>query len=240
MAEPVAPYRASAASELHRAVTNVAVPHHESPAVLRRRRIVVAITLVIGAGILGFSLRRTPGESSFYWLTLVLAAVWILGGFVSGPLHLGGINWRGRNQRPVISGLAIGLVLGGIFVLGGLIVREIPPIAALIVRVLQFESHGTVLFVVLITLVNGLAEEVFFRGALYTALGRFQPVAISTILYTVATMASGNPMLGFAAVLLGFVCALERRASGGVLAPMLTHFVWGLIMVLALPPMFGL
>jgi membrane protease YdiL (CAAX protease family) len=89
-------------------------------------------------------------------------------------------------------------------------------------------------------LVNGVAEEVFFRGALYTALGRLQPVAISTILYTVATMASGNPMLGFAAVLLGFVCALERRASGGVLAPMLTHFVWGLIMVLALPPLFGL
>jgi membrane protease YdiL (CAAX protease family) len=238
--EPVAPYRASVPSELRRAVTNVAVPHHESPAALRRRRIVVAVTLVIGAAVLGFSLRRTPGESSFYWLTLVLAAVWIFGAFVSGPLHLGGINWRGRNQRPVISGVAIGLGLGGIFVLGGLIAREIPPVAALIVRVLQFESHGTVLFVVLITLVNGVAEEVFFRGALYTALGRLQPVAISTILYTVATMASGNPMLGFAAVLLGFVCALERRASGGVLAPMLTHFVWGLIMVLALPPLFGL
>ena len=240
MTEPVAPYRASVPSELRRAVTNVAVPHHESPAALRRRRIVVAVTLVIGAAVLGFSLRRTPGESSFYWLTLVLAAVWIFGAFVSGPLHLGGINWRGRNQRPVISGVAIGLGLGGIFVLGGLIAREIPPVAALIVRVLQFESHGTVLFVVLITLVNGVAEEVFFRGALYTALGRLQPVAISTILYTVATMASGNPMLGFAAVLLGFVCALERRASGGVLAPMLTHFVWGLIMVLALPPLFGL
>ena len=240
MTEPVAPYRASVLSELRRAVTNVAVPHHESPAAQRRRRIVVAVTLVIGAAVLGFSLRRAPGESSFYWLTLVLAAVWIFGAFVSGPLHLGGINWRGRNQRPVISGVAIGLGLGGIFVLGGLIAREIPPVAALIVRVLQFESHGTVLFVVLITLVNGVAEEVFFRGALYTALGRLQPVAISTILYTVATMASGNPMLGFAAVLLGFVCALERRASGGVLAPMLTHFVWGLIMVLALPPLFGL
>jgi membrane protease YdiL (CAAX protease family) len=238
--EPVAPYRASVLSELRRAITNVAVPHHESPAAQRRRRIVVAVTLVIGAAVLGFSLRRAPGESSFYWLTLVLAAVWIFGAFVSGPLHLGGINWRGRNQRPVISGVAIGLGLGGIFVLGGLIAREIPPVAALIVRVLQFESHGTVLFVVLITLVNGVAEEVFFRGALYTALGRLQPVAISTILYTVATMASGNPMLGFAAVLLGFVCALERRASGGVLAPMLTHFVWGLIMVLALPPLFGL
>jgi membrane protease YdiL (CAAX protease family) len=62
---------------------------------------------------------------------------------------------------------------------------------------------------------------------------------ISTVLYTVATLASGNPMLGFAAIILGIVCALERRASGGVLAPVLTHLVWGLIMVLALPPLFG-
>jgi uncharacterized protein len=240
MSAPVAPYHTSVLSELRRAITNVAVPHHEPPVVKRRRRVVVAITLVIGAAVLGFSLRRTPGESSFYWLTLALAAVWVFGAFASGPLHLGGVNWRGRNQRPVISGIAIGLLLGGIFVVGGLIVREIPPVAALIVRVLQFESHGALLPVVAITLINGLAEEVFFRGALYTALGRLAPVAISTVLYTVATMASGNPMLGFAAVLLGFVCALERRASGGVLAPMLTHFVWGLIMVLALPPLFGL
>ena len=46
-------------------------------------------------------------------------------------------------------------------------------------------------------------------------------------------------MLGFAAVILGTVCALQRRATGGVLAPVLTHLVWGLIMVLALPPLFG-
>jgi membrane protease YdiL (CAAX protease family) len=239
MSQSAAPYRTSVYAELRRAITNVAVPHHEPPAVLRRRRVVVAITLVVGAAVLGFSLRRTPGESSFYWLTLVLAAVWILGAFASGPLHLGGVNWRGRNQRPVISGTAIGLLLGGIFVVGGLIAREIPAVAALIVRVLQFESRGTLLFVVAITLINGIAEEVFFRGALYTALGRRNPVLISTVLYTFATMASGNPMLGFAAILLGLVCALERRASGGVLAPVLTHFVWGLIMVLALPPLFG-
>jgi membrane protease YdiL (CAAX protease family) len=58
--------------------------------------------------------------------------------------------------------------------------------------------------------------------------------------YVIATLATGNPMLVFAAVILGTVCALERRATGGVLAPMLTHLVWGLIMVLALPPIFGL
>jgi membrane protease YdiL (CAAX protease family) len=238
MSQSLTPYRATVFSELRRAITNVAVPHNEPPGIVRRRRVVVAITLVIGAAVLGFSLRRHPGESSFYWLIL-LAAVWIAGGFLSGPLHLGGICWRGRNQRPVITGTTVGLLLGGVFVLGGLIAREIPAVSALITRVLLFAHHGSFLLIVVITVVNGVAEEIFFRGALYSALGRYHPVVISTALYTCATMASGNPMLGFAAIVLGTVCALERRASGGVLAPVLTHFVWGLIMVLALPPMFG-
>jgi len=239
MSQLTTPYRTSVFSELRRAITTVAVPHNEPPGVVRRRRIVVAITLVIGAAVLGFSLRRHPGESSFYWLTLLLAAVWIAGGFISGPLHLGGICWRGRNQRPVITGTTIGLLLGGVFVVGGLIAREIPAVSALITRVLLFAHHGWLPLIVAITLINGVAEEIFFRGALYTALGRYHPVLISTVLYVCATLASGNPMLGFAATILGTVCALERRASGGVLAPLLTHLVWGLIMVLALPPMFG-
>ncbi len=239
MSQSTAPDHSSALEEIRRAITNVAVPHHESPAVMRRRRIVVGVTLVIGAAVLGFTLRRTPGESSFYWLTLALAAVWMAGSFISGPLHLGGIRWRGRNQRPVITGTTVGLLVGGTFVLGGLIAKEMPVVAGLIIRVLQYAHQGSFLLIVLITLVNGVAEEVFFRGAVYTALGRHFPVAISTVLYVAVTMASGNVMLSFAGVILGTVCALERRATGGVLAPMLTHFVWGLIMVLALPPLFG-
>ena len=239
MSQSTAPSSTGALSELWRALTKVAVPHHESPAVVRRRRVIVAITLVVGAAVLGFSLRRHPGDSSFYWLTLALAGVWLAGGFVSGPLHLGGICWRGRNQRPVITGTTIGLLLGGVFVLGGLIAREIAPVAELITRVLLYAHHGWYPVIVAITLVNAVAEEVFFRGALYTALGRYHPVVISTVLYACATLASGNPMLGFAAIILGTVCAFERRATGGVLAPVLTHLVWGLIMVLVLPPMFG-
>jgi len=240
MSQLTTPYRTSVFSELRRAITNVAVPHNEPPGVVRRRRIVVAITLVIGAAVLGFSLRRHPGESSFYWLTLLLAAVWIAGGFISGPLHLGGICWRGRNQRPVITGTTIGLLLGGVFVVGGLIAREIPAVSALITRVLLFAHHGWLPLIVAITLINGFAEEIFFRGALYTALGRYHPALVSTIIYVAATLASGNPMLAFAAIILGTVCALERRATGGVLAPILTHLVWTLVVLLALPPLFGL
>jgi hypothetical protein len=36
------------------------------------------------------------------------------------------------------------------------------------------------------------------------------------------------------------VCGLQRRSTGGVLAPVLTHLVWGTMMVLLLPRVFGL
>jgi uncharacterized protein len=230
----------SALAEIRRGMLNVAVPHHEPPATKRRRRVVVAIVLLLGAGVLGLALRRHPGESSFYWLSLALAAVWAIGAFGSGPLHLGGVCWRGRNQRPVISGTVIGLLLGGVFVLGGLIAREIPAVAELITRVLQYIGQGSWRLTMAVALIGGIAEELFYRGALYTALGRYHPALVSTIVYVAATLASGNPMLAFAAIILGTVCALERRATGGVLAPILTHFVWTLVVLLALPPLFGL
>ncbi len=52
-------------------------------------------------------------------------------------------------------------------------------------------------------------------------------------------MATGNPMLVFAAVLLGLLLGLQRRASGGILGPILTHCTWSLTMLLVLPPVFA-
>nr|WP_269809867.1 CPBP family intramembrane glutamic endopeptidase [Kineosporia rhizophila] len=95
------------------------------------------------------------------------------------------------------------------------------------------------LLIVAVALLNGLAEEVFFRGALFAAIGRQHPVLISTVIYALATIATRNPMLVFAAFLLGAVLGLERRASGGILAPMATHATWSLIMLVTLPPLFA-
>ncbi|MCV7149762.1 CPBP family intramembrane glutamic endopeptidase [Mycolicibacterium pyrenivorans] len=217
-----------------------APPFNEPPSVIGRRKIVVAVFLLIGAALLGYSLSRSPGDETFLWLTFALAGVWALGAFLSGPVHFGHVRFRGRNQRPVITGSLVGLALGGAFVVGGLVAREIPGVREYITRVLEFSNAGPLALIVFITVVNGVAEEMFFRGAVYTALSKYHPVILSTVLYVIATAATtGNPMLGFAAIILGTVCAFERRATGGVLAPMLTHFFWGLVMVLALPPMFG-
>jgi membrane protease YdiL (CAAX protease family) len=42
-------------------------------------------------------------------------------------------------------------------------------------------------------------------------------------------------MLVFAALTLGVVLALQRRASGGILGPILTHLTWSTVMLFALP-----
>lgn len=226
-------------SEIGAILGSPAVTHEETPSVIRRRRIIVAVVLVIGATLLGLSLSRTPGSTEFYVLTLALAAVWACGARLSGPVHMGSVQFRGRTRRPVITGSVIGLVLGAVFIVGGLVAREIGPVREYIVAVLEYANYGTLWLVVLITVINGVAEELFFRGALFTAIGRFRPEVVSTIIYAIAVSAAGNPMLGFAGLILGAVCAYERRITGGVLAPMLTHFFWGLVMVLALPPIFG-
>ena len=213
--------------------------HNETDRAFMRRRIIVAIVLVLGASLLGYSLSVEPGEPAFYPLTIGVALIWIIGGFLSGPLHLGSINFSGSLRRPIITPLAIGFAAGGVFVLGGLIVREIPPLRDYIASVLAYATQGSLGLIVFIALFNGLAEEIFFRGALFAAIGRKRPVVISTVVYTIATLATGNPMLAFAAILLGFVLGLERRASGGILAPILTHVAWSTVMVLVLPPMFA-
>ena len=72
--------------------------------------------VVIGAVVLGFSLRIDPGEHHlFYVSTLGLAAVWVVGAFASGPLHLGRIGHPAEPDlaapRPVVAPIVIGALL---------------------------------------------------------------------------------------------------------------------------------
>jgi membrane protease YdiL (CAAX protease family) len=213
--------------------------HRQSDKAFLRRRIVVAITLAVGATLLGLSFSVQQGDSAFYPLTLGLAATWTLGSLLSGPLHLGHILLGGRLRRPLITPIAVGLLLAALFVLGALLVRTIPSLVRLTEDVLGYARLGNLWIIVMITLINGIAEELFFRGALFAAIGTRHAVLISTVLYASTTVAGGNPLLVFTAAVLGTVVALQRRASGGILAPILTHITWSLTMLLVLPPIFG-
>ena len=61
----------------------------------------------------------------------------------------------------------------------------------------------------------------------------------STLLYTLATVPSANPMLIFAAAVLGLLVGLQRRVTGGVLGPMLIHVIWSMSMLFLLPVIVG-
>jgi uncharacterized protein len=218
-------------------VDKVPRDHQQPDSEFRRRRIVVAVVLVVGATLLGFSLAVRPGDALFYPLTLGVAATWVVGGLLSGPLHLGYTESRGRLHRPVAVPLLVGVAAGGVFVLGALVVREIGPLRDYVASVLAHAQQGTLWLIAVVALVNGVAEEVFFRGALFAAIGREHPVVISTAVYALATVATGNPMLVFAALTVGAVFALERRSSGGILSSSITHVTWSMAMLFALPPL---
>jgi membrane protease YdiL (CAAX protease family) len=215
--------------------------HQQGDRDLRRRRLVTAGVVVLGAVVLAFSLRVDPGSRWFYPATLGLAGVWAVGAFASGPLHLGRIPARQGPTRPVVAPIVLGLLLAGVFMVGAYLVRTLDFLDGLegqVVNVIAYADQGSTPLLVLVTAVNGIAEELFFRGAAYAAITT-HPVLWTTAAYVAATAATGNLMLAFAALLLGVVVGLERRASGGILAPILTHCTWSLAMLLALPLVFA-
>jgi uncharacterized protein len=212
--------------------------HRDSPAALRRRQWVTVLVVVVGGIVLGISLRTEPGSTAFYAGSLGLSAIWAAGALASGPLHLGRILHPERGPvRPIVVPVVLGLALAGVFAVGGLVVREIPALAGQVDAVVEYADRGALPLLVLITAITGASEELFFRGAAYAATPR-HPVLVTTVLYTLATYATGNVMLTFAAVLLALLVGLERRASGGILGPILTHVSWSLSMLLVLPLIF--
>jgi membrane protease YdiL (CAAX protease family) len=213
--------------------------HWEGPAAFRRRRQVVAVTAVTGAGLLGASLSATPGSPRFYRLTAATAATWTAGSLLSGPLHLGRAFGRGdRLRRPVLGPALLGVLAFVPFYGCALVCRRVPPLNRMLTSVLAYAHQGSTGPVVATTLLNGAAEEVFFRGALYAAISGPAPAVVSTGTYVLATTATRNPMLVAASAAMGALFALQRRASGGIQAPMITHLVWSGLMLRFLPPLF--
>lgn len=204
----------------------------------QRRRIRSLAVLCAGAAGLAASLRMDHHSSWFPLAALAVAAIWALGGLWSGPLHLGRILVDGRLERPVVQPLLLGLALAAVFVGGSVLTLHLPSLASQVRDVLGFAQSGSLVLLTITTLLSGIAEEIFFRGALYAAIRPPFQVLVTSGLYVVATGLVGNVMLGFAAAVIGVVAALQRRATGGVLAPIITHVTWSLAMLHVLPRIF--
>ncbi len=210
----------------------------DTDAEFRRRRVVSAVTLVVGAVGLALSLRMDRDSPWFTLAALAVAAIWFGGAFASGRLHAGRISVSGQLRRPVLPPILLGAALALVFVAGAFATREVPLLADQAESVLAFAEQGALPLLAVTTLLSGVAEEFFFRGALYAAVREPHQVLVTTLAYAGATALTGNVMLAFSAGVLGLITGLQRRSTGGIVAPILTHVTWSMTMLFVLPLVF--
>lgn len=210
---------------------------HESAEALVQRRWVASTALAVGSFMLALTLRLPAGDLAFYGATMALAATWIVGGMLSGTLYLGSAHTRagGQDGRGILQAIIIGAVLLGIFLGGAALVAPLPVLRDPLVVVLDHARYGNLPVVAALTALVSIGEEVFFRGALYAAVGGRQALLVTTIVYALATIPSGVPLMVVSAAVIGVVAGLQRRVTGGVLAPIITHVIWSMGLLFLLP-----
>ena len=208
--------------------------HHAAPA---GRGWALAGAGVGGAALLGTSLSTRPGSPQFYALTMGLAGTWATGAAASGFLSPGRPGRR-RHAGLVVAPVLTGVAAFGLFYGAARLARHIPPLNRAVAGVLHYADGGSAPLVMLTAGTNAVAEELFFRGALWSAVQDSHPIVTTTIAYTAATAATRNPALVLAGAVTSVLFGLQRRASGSVLAPSLAHVTWSLLMLRYLPPLF--
>jgi len=207
----------------------------EADDVVRRRRVVVTATLVLGTALLAATLAAAEGSGLFYAFGLLVAATWMVGGVLSGPVPLGRRRGVPEAGRELLAPLLLGVALALAFAVAAVVAQRIPLLAGPLDRVLEKADAGPRALVLGVALVNAVAEEVFFRGALHSAFGRHRPAVWATALYVLVTVATLNLTLVAAAVVMGAVFTAEREATRGVLAPIVTHVTWSTLVLFLLP-----
>ena len=199
----------------------------------RRRLVVVVGTLVVGSMLLAATLRTPAGSTSFVIVGCSLAVTWISGSVVSEPIPLKIVGASALANS--VRGLMLGVLAFCGFLALSLVGRHLPIVSPALHDVLRTAETGPAALILFVALLNGLGEEMFFRGALFDALGTHHPVPGSVVIYVVVTAASGNIALVLAALVMGYLFSLERARTGGVAASTATHLCWSTLMLLALP-----
>jgi membrane protease YdiL (CAAX protease family) len=200
-------------------------------------------TLALGTALLRKSLSSRAGSREFYTSTFGVAGTWLAGGLATGPVPLASEQTRRHAARELlVVPVAVGSGMFALFYLAALAASRIPQLDKALTSVLMYADEGSTPLVLSTTLANAVAEEVFFRGALYpateTATDPHRGVAVTTAAYVLSTTATRNPALVVASAVMGTVFAVQRRTTGGVLAPVVTHVTWSALMLRFLPPLF--
>lgn len=178
------------------------------------------------------ALAPAPTAAAFVLTSLLLAAIWSLGGLgvirAAGPDQAVRMTGRGRAARLA---LAIGVVFAAACLSGGLVLRALPLTRPWVADALDTAHAAPGAVVLAVALVAGAGEEVFFRLALTRITSTRMRWVLPVALYAAATVATGNLALVLVAVPLALVATLVWVRTGRWTSPLIVHAVWSLTMV---------
>jgi membrane protease YdiL (CAAX protease family) len=192
-----------------------------------------------GSALLRSSFNAETGSARFFLLTGGLVGTWSAVALGAGP-----VPWHGQGKQAgaadaartllVVPALTGAATFAG-FYAAARVARRHRGLHRAIASVMRYVDAGSTPLVVLVTAGGGVAEEMYFRGALW---GGPRPLRKTTLAYAASTAATGNPALVLAGLATSVVFGWQRAATGGVLAPAVTHVTWSLLMLRYLPSLF--
>lgn len=149
-----------------------------------------------------------------------------------------------RALRPSVRLVAIGLAAGAVMsvatYLAYPLVTQLFPLVATQTAFLYAAFRVPPAFVAALVLVPVIVgEELVWRGVIQTALvarfGRVRGVILAAFGYALAVAPLGSPVLVFVAFACGLVWGALREASHSLVAPLLAHMLWDLLVLVWLP-----
>lgn len=192
---------------------------------------VATVTAAICLLAAGFS---APGSMQFFAASTATAIVYFLVFFTVPTKPPVGESGQYRNLG---IGLLAGLALLGVFIAGALLIYQIPALSHPVQRLLENTRGGALLPSLLVTAVNGVAEELHFRRTIPDTItgSPWKKFVISLAAYMAVSSMLGVPLLVFAALVVGALAHWLVHRGYGLLAPIVMHLAWSLGMALLLP-----
>jgi membrane protease YdiL (CAAX protease family) len=196
----------------------------------RRHGLVLLATVIVAAVVTGRVYDAPYGSARFVRLTYVLALVLLGGALLSG----GAPRAESRHDSHPVFGPAVrAVVLFAVFAVLAWVSPLLPPVHHGVRVLLRYADALPFATAALAAVVAGVAEEVFYRGAVFEHARL--PVVTATLAHAVTTLPARNVALTLAAVVLGSLLGHSRRRTGGWWAPAVTHALWSVLVIAWLP-----
>jgi len=199
----------------------------------------LGVTGLGASALLRLSFSTREGSSHFYLFTAGLTGTLTAGALSAGPVRWCDEEWHDRPAAAARDLVGVPALVGAATFAGfygaARVVRRHPALRRTIASVFRYADEGSTPLVVLIAAGGGVAEELFYRGALWHGP---HPLQSTTLAYATSTAAAGNPALVLAGLVTSLIFGWQRSVSGGVLAPAVAHVTWSVLMLRHIPPLF--